>query len=315
MRITAGAHKLVTAGVFLLLVAGLWLGLSLLPERAPEERRQLADLFDRAEAGEGRGRLAEAEAAYRDALALADRLNAAKAQIAARIGLARLAAAHERYDAALTLLSPALGLAQNLKDPDRTATVLNNLGEIARARGNLDEAARRFQQALETPGASDKTRAAALNNLGEIARAERRFDRALDYYRGSLALNEKLDYKPGLAANLANIGAVHLARGRGAEAVGWLERGHRAAFEAGDRLALPAILTTLGQAYAAAGRADDALGSLVEARDQYLLLGLEAKATALTREIRTLREGATATAPAAAPPPHAHPPPARPSSR
>ena len=304
MQLSSRTHKLVTAGAFVLLLAALWLGLSLLPDRAPEERKQLADLFDRAEAGEGRGRLAEAEVAYREALALADRLPDAKAQIAARIGLARLAAAHERHDAALTLLSPALGLAQNLKDPDRTATVLNNLGEIARARGNLDEAGRRFQETLETPGASDKTRAAALNNLGEIARAERRFDRALDYYRRSLALNEKLGYKPGLAANLANIGAVHLARGRGVEAVGWLERGHRAAFEAGDRLALPAILTTLGQAYAAAGKVDEALWSLVEARDQYLLLGLESKAAALTREIRNLRDAAAP--PSAGSPAHTH---------
>ncbi len=315
MRVGPGTRKLVTAGAFVLLLAGLWLGLSLLPERAPEERRQLADLFDKAVAGEGRGRLAEAEGAYREALALADRLNDAKAQIAARIGLARLAAAHERYDDAVNHLNPALPLACGLQDADRTATVLNNLGEIARARGSLDAAGRRFQEALETPGASDKTRAAALNNLGEIARAGRRFDRALDYYRRSLALNEKLDYKPGLAANLANIGAVHLARGRGAEAVGWLERGHRAVFEAGDRLALPAILTTLGQAYAAAGQADEALGSLVEARDQYLLLGLDAKATALTRQIRDLRDAATAPARAAAPPPHGHPLPARPSSR
>ncbi len=311
----AGARKLVTAGVFLLLVAGLWVGLNLLPERAPEERRQLADLFDKAAAGEGRGRLAEAEGAYREALALADRLQDAKAQIAARIGLARLAAAHERHAEALADLNPALPLAQGLKDPDRTATVLNNLGEIARSQGNLEAAGLRFQEALETPGASDKTRAAALNNLGEIARAGRRFDGALDYYRRSLALNEQLDYKPGLAANLANIGAVQLARGRGVEAVGWLERAHRVAFEAGDRLALPAILTTLGQAYAAAGNADEALTSLVEARDQYLLLGLEAKAAALTRQIRELRDAAAPPAPAAAPPPHAHPPPARPSPR
>jgi len=289
MRLTSAQRKLLTTTAFALFFAALWVGLSLLPERAPDERKQVADLFDRAEAAEAKGRLTEAGAAYREALALADRVKDTKAQIAARIGLARLATAHERHAEALAHLNPALPLAQGLKDPDRTATVLNNLGEIARSQGNLEAAGRRFQEALETPGASDKARAAALNNLGEIARAGRRFDRALDYYRRSLALNEKLDYKPGLAANLANIGAVHLARGRGAEAVGWLERGHRAVFEAGDRLAVPAILTTLGQAYAAAGRAQEALDSLVEARDSYLLLGLESKANALTRQIQDLR--------------------------
>lgn len=51
-------------------IAGLWVGLDLLPERSPDERRQLADLFDRGEAAEAKGRLAEAQAAYRDALAL-----------------------------------------------------------------------------------------------------------------------------------------------------------------------------------------------------------------------------------------------------
>lgn len=290
MRVTAGERRVLAAGVFVLLIAALWVGLSLLPDRAPGERRQLADLFDRAEAGEGRGRLAEAEAAYGDALALADRLRDAKAQIAARIGLARLAAAHERHADALNRLGPALDLARGLKDPERTATVLNNLGEIQRARGQTDEARRRFREALATAGSSEKARAAALNNLGEVARADQRYDEALDYYRRSLALNEALQYKPGLAANLANIGAVHLARGKGVDAVAWLERGQRASVEAGDRLGLPAILTTLGQAYAAAGKAEEALLSLVEARDQCLLLGLESKAATLTREIQRLRD-------------------------
>ena len=148
MRLSAGARRLVTAGAFVVLLAALWLGLSLLPERAPGERQQIADLFDRAEAAEAKGRLGEAQAGFREALALAERVREAKAQIAARIGLARLAAAHERHDDALTYLNPALPLARGLKDPERTATVLNNLGEIARARGNLDEAGRRFQEAL-----------------------------------------------------------------------------------------------------------------------------------------------------------------------
>jgi hypothetical protein len=38
-------RKLGTAGVFVLLIAALWVGLSLLPERAPEERKQIADLL------------------------------------------------------------------------------------------------------------------------------------------------------------------------------------------------------------------------------------------------------------------------------
>ncbi len=305
MRLNAMTRKLFTAGVFVLLVAALWVGLSLLPERAPEERKQLADLFDRAEAGEGKGRLSEAEAAYREALALAEQLKDAKAQIAARIGLARLAAARELHSDALNHLNPALGMARSLKDPERTATVLNNLGEIVRAQGKLEEARGRFQEALDLAGASDKVRAAALNNLGEVARAEGRYEQALEYYSRSLARNEALAYKPGLAANLANIGAVHLAQGRSAEAVRMLERGQRAAFEAGDRLALPAILTTLSQAYAAAGNVDEALGSLVEARDQYLLLGLESKASVLTREIQRLRDAALA--PATPSPGHAQP--------
>lgn len=145
MRLTPGIRKLATAAVFVLLLAAVWVGLSLLPERAPDERGQLADLFDRAEAAEAKGRLTEADAAYRETLALADRLKDAKAQIAARIGLARLAAAHERHGEALNQLGPALGLAQGLKDPERTATVLNNLGEVARAQGNLLEARERFQ--------------------------------------------------------------------------------------------------------------------------------------------------------------------------
>lgn len=297
MRIGANARKLLTAGAFVLLVAGAWVGLALIPERSPEERKQIADLFDHAETSEAKGRLADAEAAYREALGLAERVRDLKAQIAGRIGLARLAAAHERHGEAVEYLIPALDLARGLKDPERTATVLNNLGEVSRIQGNLEEAKRRFQEALDLPGATEKTRAAALNNLGEIARADRRFDEALNYYRRSMVLNEQIDYRPGLAANLANIGSIHLVKGQTATGIAWLERGQRAAFEAGDRLAVPAILTTLGQAYLAAGRIKDGMWSLVEARDQYLLLGLEAKAAALTSQIRAAGGGDAAPRP------------------
>lgn len=154
---------------------------------------------------------------------------------------------------------------------------------------------------LDLPGAKEKVRAAALNNLGEVHRAEGEYDRALHYYRQSVALNERLEYKQGLAANLANIGATHLAQGRPDEALAWLERGYRTAFQAEDRLALPAILTTLSQAYAAAGRMQEALESLVEARDKYLLMGLEGRAASLTREIQALRAAADATSPSRVP--------------
>jgi hypothetical protein len=64
------------------------------------------------------------------------------------------------------------------------------------------------------------------------------------------------------------------------------------AMESGDRLALPSILTTLGQAYVSAGDVQEGGLSLIEARDHYLLMGLEAKAAALTREIQRLQEAA-----------------------
>ena len=303
MRIGARARKVGTAGVFVLLIAALWVGLSLLPERSPEDRKQIADLLDGAEASEARGRLMEAQVTYRLALTMADKAVDLKAQIAAHIALARLAAAHERNAEASAELANALDLARRLNDAERTATVLNNLGEVGRAQGELEEARQFFQQALDLPGATEKTRAAALNNLGEVARAERRFPEALEFYRQSQALNEKLEYKAGLAANLANIGAVHLSQGNPREAVQWLQRGYRLAFESGDRLALPPILTTLGQAYVAAGDVQEGGLSLIEARDQYLLLGLEAKAGALTREIQRLQEAAFAPQTGAQAPP------------
>jgi len=85
MRRNATLRKLGTAGVFVLVMAALWVGLSLLPERSPDERKQIADLLDSAEAGEARGRLAEAQAAYRRTLTLAEKAADAKAMIAARM--------------------------------------------------------------------------------------------------------------------------------------------------------------------------------------------------------------------------------------
>ena len=161
------------------------------------------------------------------------------------------------------------------------APALLNLGLLDLAERSFDAALARFRRVLD----ADPANTAALRHSGEVACATRDFAAAERLFRSALAAGEDAEAAHGLARalggqgkggeaeavlertaarhpdhldTLQSLGVLALNRGDAAAAVGWLER---AADLAPDNAALQ---SNLGLAYAAAGRHDDAIETLLE---------------------------------------------------
>ncbi|MCX7630558.1 MAG: tetratricopeptide repeat protein [Geminicoccaceae bacterium] len=157
----------------------------------------------------------EAEEAYRRGQAL---LEAGKLVEAARA-----------FERVLELAERALG-----PDDPRLAVDLNNLGEVYRRLGRLDEAAQLLQRAIrldEAAGGRSPALAVSLNNLGlvrlsqgRLAEAETLFNRSLELLERTLGADH-----PDVARALVNLAQLELRRGEHASARERLERAARIA--------------------------------------------------------------------------------------
>jgi tetratricopeptide (TPR) repeat protein len=99
-----------------------------------------------------------------------------------------------------------------------------------RAAGRPDQAAATHQQILDMLGAQPPTRqrqadiAAACHNLGDCAQDRGRLDEADDWYRQSLAIEEDLGNRPGMADSYYQLGITAHLRGRLDEAEDWYRK-------------------------------------------------------------------------------------------
>ncbi|MEO1280168.1 MAG: tetratricopeptide repeat protein [Pseudomonadota bacterium] len=90
----------------------------------------------------------------------------------------------------------------------------NELGHLFRRIGALDDAEKAYTRLVETADPTEKTwTAIALNNLGNVAQSRGDFVGAEYYYKRSLAIDEELGQKGGIAASLGNLGNVAKSRG------------------------------------------------------------------------------------------------------
>jgi tetratricopeptide (TPR) repeat protein len=128
----------------------------------------------------------------------------------------------------------------------REAELLVELGGIAFSRGDLDEAQRVAEQALELGERNDYSSmvAGALHSLGKIAEIRGKLTEAEDLYRRSLDLMEGENAELRVSINLHHLGNLALARGEEKKA----EAEYQAALEIAERLDyLPGISAGLHQ--------------------------------------------------------------------
>jgi tetratricopeptide (TPR) repeat protein len=97
-----------------------------------------------------------------------------------------------------------------MDDPCSNGRLLDNLGSVARMRGNYAEAEAYYRQSLDAERASGSPegRARVLNNLAEMLRAQGKQTEAVELYQESLALYRQLDIPYGIGGVLLNLAAA-----------------------------------------------------------------------------------------------------------
>lgn len=100
-------------------------------------------------------------------------------------------------------------------DNANRADILGNLGELMRIRGvDLDTAENLMRSALALNEGLDRKKgiAAQLNNLGLVSRKREQFDAAEDFHQRAMRIYEELGRKGGVADQLDNLGLVAAER-------------------------------------------------------------------------------------------------------
>jgi len=140
-------------------------------------------------------------------------------------------------------------------------------GLIAQQRGDLDEAERRYKEALAAYRAlgEESDEAIELNDLGNVARQREDYKKAERYFRQALALAEKLEDEEGQAVRAGNLGLLALDQGRPDEARAWFERELTLAREVGRRDLVASAQYGLARVLEEEGRYAEALPLAEEA--------------------------------------------------
>jgi len=136
-----------------------------------------------------------------------------------------------------------------------------SIGRVEVRRGNAQVALTHFNQALGLSLDNDESRARILNGIGNTYRRLRQGEDALRTYREAMDINQRLDQRVGIAANLTNIGHVELGLGRLADALASYSESLDLRREIGDREGIGISLLDIGNAYLDMGRDEEAMQS------------------------------------------------------
>jgi len=180
------------------------------------------------------GRFAEAEEAYRDAIALVDAHAEPDLDDLASLhhNLAGLAHARGDFATAEPLARRSVELRAAALGPDDPSTLLDRsaLAAILHGQGRTTEAEATIREILpgltEALGGDHPELAVALNNLAALVQARGDLEEAERLYRRVLAIRERRlgPEAPALAVPLSNLGTVLRRLGRPTEAVALYER-------------------------------------------------------------------------------------------
>jgi predicted ATPase/DNA-binding CsgD family transcriptional regulator len=142
----------------------------------------------------------------------------------------------------------ANALWQEVNNPKAIASILNNLGLIARRRKQYDLARERLLGALELGRGIDSPWfvAAVLNNLGALHYTQHQLETAKDYYNQSLNLRCELGDQVGIGATLGNLGLIVQALGNQHRALELYSESLAIARELGDKRSTGIALGNLG---------------------------------------------------------------------
>jgi len=237
-----------------------------MPDNAEPTAQQLVELGALAQR---RGASKDAEALYRQSLAIAEELGNASGVASAQHQLGILAQLRGDLDEAEHRYRQSLAIAEQLGDIARVASAQHQLGMLAQLRGDLDEAEHRYRQSLaiaEQIGDQSGI-AAGLGQLGVLAQSRG------DYEEAKLRYGQVLELSEGVAntsrASLPQYGSAAFNLGVLLREQGDIE-GAEAAWRRADERGDPTPTFNLGVLLREQGDIEGAEAALRRARQRGL---------------------------------------------
>ncbi len=192
------------------------------PDRDPGQA-EATRLNQEGKALEAKGDLERAEAMYRRALEIAEKLDQPETVAAEYGNLGNVLQTRGDLDGAEAMYRKAMEIFEKLGRLEGMAAGYGNLGNILQKRGDLDGAEAMYRKALEIfqKHGPLEGKAVSYGNLGAVLQARGNLEQAEEVYREALKIDEKLGRLEGMAADYGNLGTVYQARGDldGAEAM------------------------------------------------------------------------------------------------
>ena len=201
----------------------------------------------------------EAEASWRKAAELQERLGDRRAALAALERLAGLRRTSDRSEAH-SLYRRALALATELEDEESEARIRNSLALVAWQGGELDEAEKQFRSAaaLIRREQNKEELGVVLNGLGTVLTKQNEAGKALKILNEALATNREFGQDGAEADSLAALGAAARAAGDLADASTWYQQCVERRRDLGDRAGEGWALQRLSEVSREAGEGQQA---------------------------------------------------------
>ncbi|MGY0233009.1 BTAD domain-containing putative transcriptional regulator [Longispora urticae] len=157
------------------------------------------------------------------------------------------------------------------------ASALSGLGTVKREFNRLDDAVEDFRRSISLlQRVKNVTKQAdTMITLGIMLRNQGRLSDSLDVHERSLALQVQAGVPVGAAINRLNIGHIFIEQGRYPEALAVAAEATGALRQLKDRTYLPGALLIAGNAHVLSGMFDEAIGELTEAVTAYMAIRVQ----------------------------------------
>ncbi|MCX5753457.1 MAG: CHAT domain-containing protein, partial [Candidatus Krumholzibacteria bacterium] len=221
-------------------------------------------MFLRAECLNAADSIEAAESLYREILSLAKAGDFRQIESGCLAGLGRLDEKRQRHGEAISFYGRALILERAMGNREKTATLLNNLGQVEVNAGDLEAAAGRFEEAEEIAKACGLKWILGYVFYGRGAIAEKKGDTegALKLFQQALALHREQGNVWGELGVHLRLGYLRGSLGQYTLAVGHYERALKAYEETGSLYGLSWTLAGLAVTY-------HKLGDFAKAEEYY----------------------------------------------
>lgn len=145
-----------------------------------------------------------------------------------------------------------------LQDTKIESKLWNNLGIVARRKGDYDKALEYYLKALLNHEQNDLSKGKTLNNIGIIYKSLGEYEKALEYYKESLSIKEDLGLEKSISYSLHNIGTLYKSMLNYGEALKYLNRSLELKKQIEGYTGISKTINNLGNVYLEMGEYDKA---------------------------------------------------------